>query len=311
MVRFAMLRSPSLANSSPEPRLRGVARALQRAAVPNGRQWRPRPLLTVVARSDLDGPDPNRSRSNLSQIQIRPSRCDGDRSAPVNRGTFGKEPLPLSEINPQSYTLSSPWSFSKPPPEFFEQQQENPEEGKLKALFAWPKLKASVISYVQACQVCQQAKIEHLRLPGLLQPLPVPEQSWATINMDFIEGLPKSGKFDVTLVMVDKFTKYAHFIPRSHPFTALSVAQEFLNTVYRLHGLPQAITTDRNRIFTSNLWQELFRLTDTKLLMSSSYHPKTDGQTERLNQCLEAFLRCTVHSCPRQMDLVVTTCRIL
>jgi hypothetical protein len=98
---------------------------------------------------------------------------------------------------------------------------------------------------------------------------------------------------------MDKFTKYAHFVPMSHPYTALPVAQLYFNNIYKLHGLPEAIISDRDRVFTSALWQELFRLSDTKLLMSS-YHPQTDGQTERLNQCLEAFLRCSVHSCPKQ-----------
>lgn len=118
--------------------------------------------------------------------------------------------------------------------------------------------------------------------------------------MDFIEGLPLSNKKDVILVVIDKFSKYAHFMTLSHPFTALQVAQTYLNSVYKLHGLPTAIISDKDKIFTSSVWQELFKLTDTQLLMSSSYHPQTDGQTERLKQCLEAFLRCTVHSCPKQ-----------
>lgn len=101
-------------------------------------------------------------------------------------------------------------------------------------------------------------------------------------------------------MVIDKFTKYGHFIPIKHPFTALHVAQIFLNNVYKLHGLPKTIICDRDRVFTSAVWQQLFKLTDTKLMMSSSYHPQTDGQTERLNQCVEGFLRCTVHSCPRQ-----------
>jgi len=171
---------------------------------------------------------------------------------------------------------------------------------RVKSLFAWPNLKSSVTSYVQSCSVCQQAKSEHVKTPGLLQPLPIPSQPWSTISMDFIEGLPKSGGFDVIFVVVDKLTKYAHFVPLAHPFTALSVAQLFFNNIYKLHGLPDAIISDRDRIFTSNLWQELFKLSDTQLLMSSSYHPQTDGQTERINQCLEAFLRCAVHSCPKQ-----------
>lgn len=171
---------------------------------------------------------------------------------------------------------------------------------RIKSLFAWPKMKDSVRLFVQTCEVCQQAKAEHVKTPGLLQPLEVPSQAWSTVSLDFIEGLPKSEKYSVILVVIDKFTKYGHFIPLAHPYFALSVAQLFLDHIYKLHGLPQAIISDRDPVFTSHLWGELFRLTDTKLLMTSSYHPQTDGQTERLNQCLEAFLHCTVHSCPRQ-----------
>jgi len=101
-------------------------------------------------------------------------------------------------------------------------------------------------------------------------------------------------------VIVDKLSKYAHFLPLAHPFTALQVAQLYFDQIYRLHGLPKAIISDRDKIFTSTIWQTLFKLSDTALLMSSSYHPQTDGQTERLNQCLETFLRCLVSSCPRK-----------
>ena len=173
---------------------------------------------------------------------------------------------------------------------------------RIKALFAWPKLKHSVTQYVQSCEICQQAKVEHTKLPGLLQPLPVPARAWKVVSMDFIEGLPKSQSYNVILVVIDKFSKYAHFLPLAHPYTALSVAQLYFNNIYKLHGLPKAIISDRDRIFTSSLRQELFKLSDTQLLMSSSYHPQTDGQTERLNQCLEAFLRCSVHSCPTQWN---------
>jgi hypothetical protein len=146
--------------------------------------------------------------------------------------------------------------------------------------------------------VCQKAKSEHSRLPGLLQPLPIPTQAWQIVSLDFIDGLPKSHKYDTILVVVDKFTKYGHFIPLSHPYTAMSIAQLYLNSIYKLHGLPQMIISDRDRAFTSAIWQELFRLFETTLNMSSSYHPQSDGQTERLNQCLETYLRCMVSSCP-------------
>jgi hypothetical protein len=168
----------------------------------------------------------------------------------------------------------------------------------VKKLFSWPNLKQAVHAFVQRCDVCQRAKVEHTKLPGLLQLLPVPPEAWHTISLDFVEGLPKSSGHDVILVVVDKLTKYGHFIPLKHPYTALSVAQAFVDNIYGLHGLPHCIISDRDKVFISKLWQELFRLIDTKLLMSSAYHPQTDGQTERLNQCLEAFLRCTVHACP-------------
>jgi hypothetical protein len=115
--------------------------------------------------------------------------------------------------------------------------------------------------------------------------------------MDFVEGLPRSGNTNCILVVVDSFTKYAHFLPMLHPFTAAGIAKVFLNQVYRLHGLPSAIIFDWDRIFTSQFWKELFHLADVSLQLSSSYHPQSDGQTERLNQTMETFLRCFVNAC--------------
>ena len=109
---------------------------------------------------------------------------------------------------------------------------------RVKQYFSWPRLKKTVQDFVAGCQVCQQAKPEHVKLPGLLQPLPVPNGAWKIICMDFIEGLPLSGGYNVILVVIDKFTKYSHFIPLRHPFTTNIVAQAFMNSVYKLHGLP-------------------------------------------------------------------------
>lgn len=169
---------------------------------------------------------------------------------------------------------------------------------RVKQLFYWPHMKDSIRTLVGACVVCHQAKPDRSKYPGLLQPLPVPTQAWQVISLDFIEGLPQSAGYTVILVVVDRLTKFAHFVPMRHPFTALKVAQVFMQAVYRLHGMPESIVSDRDRVFTSTLWKELFRLSDTQLLMSSSYHPQTDGQTERVNQCLETFLRCFVQACP-------------
>jgi hypothetical protein len=171
---------------------------------------------------------------------------------------------------------------------------------RIKQLFFWQNMKTTIKEWVQACPICQQAKPDRSKYPGLLQPLPIPDQAWQMISMDFIEGLPKSKNHNCILVVVDRFSKYAHFLSLSHPFTALTVAHAFMDNIYKLHGMPSSIVTDRDRIFTSNLWQELFRLTGTTLRMSSAYHPQTDGQTERVNQCLETYLRCFVHACPKQ-----------
>ena len=137
-----------------------------------------------------------------------------------------------------------------------------------------------------------------MKYPGLLQPLVVPSSSWQMISMDFAEGLPKSGGKNCILVIVDKFPKFAHFLPLSHPFTASQVAKLFMQQVYRLHGMPSSIVSDRDKVFTSLFCQELFRLSNVTLRMSSYYHQQTDGQTERVNQCMEAFLRCFVSACP-------------
>jgi transposase InsO family protein len=116
--------------------------------------------------------------------------------------------------------------------------------------------------------------------------------------MDFIEGLPTSSHYNCILVVVDKFSKYAHFIKLKHPFSALQVAQSFMEIVYKLHGMLTTIVSDRDKVFTSLLWKELFKLASTKLCMSSAYHPQSDGQTERVNQCIEGYLKCFIHSYP-------------
>jgi hypothetical protein len=163
---------------------------------------------------------------------------------------------------------------------------------RVKRSFFWDGMKQDIRKFVAECEVCQRNKGETVKSPGTLQPLPIPPDIWKDISMDFIIGLPKSGNKSVIMVVVDRLSNYAHFCALHHPFTASTVAQIFMDQVFKLHGMPNSIVSDRDPTFTSNFWQELFKLQGTQLHLSSAYHPQTDGQTEVVNKCLETYLRC-------------------
>ncbi|GKA69210.1 putative mitochondrial protein [Tanacetum coccineum] len=116
--------------------------------------------------------------------------------------------------------------------------------------------------------------------PGLIQPLPIPERVWTEVTMDFIEKLPVSNGKSVIMMVVERLTKYAHFMALSHPFSASQVAQMFMDNVYKLHGLPESIVSDRDKVFMSGFWKALFTEMKVKLKFSTAYHPQTDGQTK-------------------------------
>ena len=128
--------------------------------------------------------------------------------------------------------------------------------------------------------------------------MPVPQGVWQDISLDFIDGLPLSDSKNVILVVVDRFTKFAHFIPLKHPYTAQHVASVFLDRVASIYELPKTMVSDRDAIFTSQFWKVLFAKMKVPLLISTTYHPQTDGQTERVNQCLEMYLRCATSVSP-------------
>jgi hypothetical protein len=131
-------------------------------------------------------------------------------------------------------------------------------------------------------------------------PLTVPSAVWADIGLDFVKVLPRVNGKTVILSVVDRFSKYCHFIALAHPYTAASVAQAFFTDIVRLHGVPQSIVSDRDPVFTSTFWTKLMRLMGTKLHMTSAFHPQSDGQTEAANRIIMMYLHCFTGDRPRQ-----------
>jgi hypothetical protein len=157
--------------------------------------------------------------------------------------------------------------------------------------FSWKGLKGDIMRHIKECTTCQQNKDEHSHPTGLLQPLPIPENKWESISMDFITGLPRAQGKDCIFVVVDRLTKFSHFFSISMDYNASQVAELFFREVFRMHGLPKTIVSDRDNKFMSIFWQELFRLVGTELTPSTSYHPQTDGKTEIVNKWIEGYLK--------------------
>ena len=140
--------------------------------------------------------------------------------------------------------------------------------------------------------MCQRGKAEHQRPTGLLQPMKIPEWKWEEVGMDFIVGLPHTQRgYDSIWVIVDRLTKVAHFIPVKTTYSGAKLAELYMEMIVCLHGVPKKIVSDRGTQFTTHFWQKLHESMDTKVNISSAYHPQTDGQTERTNQILEDMLR--------------------
>lgn len=164
--------------------------------------------------------------------------------------------------------------------------------------FFWPHMKQDIRNFITLCDVCQLVKSSQLLPAGLLQPLQIPHAIWEDVALDFIVGLPSSRGYTVIFVVVDRLSKYSHFVPMRSNFSAYSVAEAFVQHIVRLHDIPKSIVSDRDKVFTGTFWNHLFKLQGTTLAMSLAYHPQTDGQSEVLNRCLEMYLRCFVFDCP-------------
>jgi transposase InsO family protein len=164
--------------------------------------------------------------------------------------------------------------------------------------FFWPGMDVQIREYVRECPVCQGMVTKRHRPYGALEPLPIPSRPWSQISMDFITGLPvnmrRHDEVDMIFVVVDRYTKYSLFFAVPSTITAVELAELFHTEVELRYGPPEGIVSDRGSLFTSNFWAEVQYLSRIKLRLSTAFHPQTDGQTERMNQTLEYYLRCFI-----------------
>jgi hypothetical protein len=157
--------------------------------------------------------------------------------------------------------------------------------------YIWKSLKKDVREYVTGCTECQRFKTSRGKPHGMLRTLEVPDRPWGHLSMDFIEPLPTSDGYDSILVIVDRLTKWSIFIPTTTRLNSPKLAQLIIDHVISQHGVPVSIVSDRGSKFTSRFWRYVTAKLGIELRLSTAFHPQTDGQTERVNQVLEQYLR--------------------
>ncbi|MGL4847989.1 MAG: hypothetical protein ACRC28_03545, partial [Clostridium sp.] len=172
--------------------------------------------------------------------------------------------------------------------------------------FYWPQMTQDVENYVATCKRCRMSKHICMKSAGLLHPLDIPNRRWGSISMDFIVGLPATANNNnAILSVVDRLSKMAHFIPCSISITAKQTAQLFLERVVAYHGIPDDIVSDRDARFTSAYWEEFCDQLNIIIKKSTSFHPQTDGQTERANRTIEQMLRLYIETDEKRWEEIL------
>ena len=151
----------------------------------------------------------------------------------------------------------------------------------------WPKMRQTVAKYIRNCDTCARTKPVRHAPYGLLKTLEVLFRRWSSVSLDFITRLPMSNGFDALLVVVDRLSKMAHYIPTTSDVNSKQLAKLFFDNIFRLHGIPDSIVSDRGTQFTSDFTRALAALVGIHQKLSTSFHPQTDGQTERINAIVE------------------------
>jgi len=161
--------------------------------------------------------------------------------------------------------------------------------------YYWPYMRDTIKRYVKNCDICQRTKAVRHAPYGLMKPNQTPDRPWKSISIDFITDLPNSEANDAILIIVDRLTKMAHFIPCTKEINPRRFSELFMREIFRLHGLPKDIITDRGSIFTSEIWIETMKKLGIERRLSTAFLPQTDRQTERTNSTLEQYLRAYVN----------------
>ena len=181
----------------------------------------------------------------------------------------------------------------------------------VKRRFYWPGMDSTIVAYVTSCDACQRNKPSQQSPMGPLMPLPIPEYPWQWVSLDLITGLPRSRSGnDAIVVFVCRLTKMVHYVATTTTVTAPQLATLFMREVVRLHGVPEAILSDRDPRFTAHFWRAFWEQLGTTLTMSTAYHPQTDGQTERANRTLEEMLRSRINFAQTDWDQHLATAEL-
>ncbi len=165
---------------------------------------------------------------------------------------------------------------------------------KVASIYYWPKMTRTIKHYVQTCDICQKAKPKRHGQRGFLKSIPIPSQPFEVITMDFIMDLPLSNGYNAILTIVDKLTKYTHFIPCNTTINEIETAKLFHDHIWMHYGLPRQVITDRDARWTGSFWEHLTSLVGIQRSLTTAYHPQADGQSEIMNQTLEVALRAFV-----------------
>jgi transposase InsO family protein len=221
------------------------------------------------------------------------------------RGTWSVDHASIVRRDGAAYVPNDPWTRG----EILRVNHDDPWQGghfgrartqeTIMRVYWWPHIRKDIIDYVETCDVCQRMKVPRHKPYGLLAPLPQPEKPWQDISLDFIVGLPPSARrgsaYDSIFVVVDRYSKMARFIACNNTIDAKELGNLLIEEIFSKYGVPRSIVSDRGTTFTSQYYGTFCYYLAVRRRFSTAFHPQTDGQTERMNQTLECYLRCYVN----------------